>query len=219
MRSHAPVILPSLLQCDFGNLQREVEQLAAAGIVGLHLDVMDGQFVPNLTYGMPIVAGLRGVTEMPLDVHLMIESPEKYIEAFVDAGSAAITIHAEATKEAPAALDKIRSAGVAAGIAINPETPVDQIQSCVGHADMVLIMSVEAGFGGQSFRTEALEKLPAARAMFGDDVVLEVDGGVNSQTIGDCTAAGAECLVVGSAIFKADDYATAVGQLTKLATA
>jgi len=219
LRSYAPVILPSLLLCDFGNLEREVDRLSAAGIRGLHLDVMDGQFVPNLTYGMPIVAGLSGITEMPLDVHLMIASPEKYIGPFADSGAAAITIHAEATNDPVTALQQIRDLGVAAGIAINPDTDLDSIAPCVGHCDMVLIMSVQAGFGGQSFRREALEKLSEARQMFGADVILEVDGGVNNSTIANCAQAGAELFVVGSGIFKAVDYSAAVSELTNLAGA
>lgn len=219
LRSYAPVILPSLLLCDFANLQREVDQLSAAGIRGLHLDVMDGQFVPNLTYGMPIVAGLSQITQMPLDVHLMISSPENYIDAFAAAGATAITVHAEATDDPVLALRQIQRTGAAAGIAINPDTGVESIASCVGHCDLVLIMSVQAGFGGQSFRTTALEKLSEARQIFGPEVMLEVDGGVNNATIANCTEAGAELLVVGSAIFKADNYAAAVAELTNLAGA
>ncbi len=219
LRPEAPVILPSLLLCNFGNLKQEVERLAAAGIKALHLDVMDGQFVPNLTYGMPIVAGLRNETDMPLDVHLMIEQPENYLEAFAQAGSASITIHAEATSNAVDALKRIRDLGASAGIAINPDTTVETIAECVGHCDLVLIMSVQAGFGGQAFRVEALDKLRQARELFGPDVALEIDGGVNKTTIAGCSNAGAEFLVVGSAIFKADDYSTAVLKLNELATA
>ena len=219
LRSFAPAILPSLLLCDFGNLQREVERLAAAGVRGLHLDVMDGNFVPNLTYGMPIVAGLSKLTEMPLDVHLMIQSPEQYVDEFVEAGATAITVHAEATENPVALLQQISQADVAAGIAINPDTPVASLAPCVGHCDLVLIMSVQAGFGGQAFRTDALSKLAEARELFGPDVILEIDGGVNSSTIADCTRAGAELLVVGSAIFRADDYSSAVAELSNLAGA
>ena len=219
LRSFAPAVLPSLLLCDFGNLQREVERLTKAGVRGLHLDVMDGNFVPNLTYGMPIVAGLSRLTDMPLDVHLMIQSPEKYVEHFVQAGAAAITVHAEATDDPVSVLKQITQADVAAGIAINPDTPVHSLAACVGHCDLVLIMSVQAGFGGQAFRTDALEKLRESRDLFGPDVILEIDGGVNTNTIADCAQAGAELLVVGSAIFKADDYSTAVAELSNLAGA
>lgn len=218
LRSHAPLILPSLLLCDFGNLEREVDRLMAAGIRCLHLDVMDGQFVPNLTYGMPIVAGLNGVTELPLDVHLMVDRPERFVAAFAEAGAAAITIHVEATADAALVLDEIRSHDVAAGIALNPDTPVDRLAACRGHCDLVLVMSVQAGFGGQSFRSEALAKLGEARQLFGPDVLLEVDGGVNAATIADCSQAGAELFVVGSAIFRSENYVSAVAELEQLAT-
>lgn len=219
LRCHAPLVLPSLLLCSFGHLDREVQLLAEAGIGALHLDVMDGHFVPNLTYGMPIVAGVKQITELPLDVHLMIERPENYVDAFVDAGASAITVHREATSAPASILDRIRASGVAAGIAINPDTPVPTLAGCVGHCDMVLIMSVEAGFGGQTFRREALSKLHAARKLFGEDVILEIDGGVNRSTIADCTQAGAEFLVVGSAIFRADNYSAAVATLNQRARA
>ena len=217
LRSSAPLILPSLLLCDFGRLESEVRQLTAAGIEALHLDVMDGQFVPNLTYGMPIVAGLRGVTDMPLDAHLMIADPGRYVTAFREAGADAITIHIEAVADPGRVLTQIRQSGAAAGIAINPQTPLDRLTPCVGFCDLVLIMSVNAGFGGQSFQTNSLHRLEAARQMFGPDVLLEVDGGVNHETVADCAAAGAELLVVGSAIFRTDDYLTAVSELSTLA--
>lgn len=216
LRQQAPCVLPSLLLCDFGDLRGEVARLTEAGFRALHLDVMDGNFVPNLTYGMPIVAGLRGLTTLPLDAHLMIANPEKYVDEFFKAGADAITIHREAVDDPVPVLKKIRDLGAAAGIAVDPETPVQEIASCAGHVDVVLIMSVKAGFGGQSFREEALTKLTEARAMFGEDVLLEIDGGVNTKTIAACTDAGAELLVAGSAIFKQEDYGAALRELQSL---
>lgn len=212
----APQVLPSLLMCDFGNLAREVEALEAADIKALHLDVMDGQFVPNLTYGMPIVEGLRRLTDIPLDVHLMIERPENFIDQFVEAGSDVITIHVEATKDPKAALTRIRDAGVAAGIALNPDTPLSEIKPYLELCDLALVMSVNAGFGGQKFNPVALEKLNELKSIKHDQLALQVDGGVNPTTIASCAEAGADLLVVGSAIFKQDDYKVAVEQLNKL---
>jgi len=216
LKQRSPQILPSILNCDFGDLNAELRRLLDAGVEGLHLDVMDGQLVPNISFGMPIVAGLRKYTDVPLDVHLMIKTPEKYLDSFFEAGADAITIHAEAVDEPndmPIHLDAIRELGAAAGITINPQTPLETIKPCVGHCDLVLIMSVNAGFGGQSFQPVALEKLKAAREMFGPDVILEVDGGVNGDTIADCVAHGAEFLVVGSAITRSDDYTRSVAEL------
>ena len=209
----APCVLPSLLLCDFGDLRCEVDRLTAAGFEALHLDVMDGNFVPNLTYGMPIVLGLRGLTPMPLDVHLMIDNPARYVGDFFKAGADAITIHREAVADPVPVLEQIRGLGAVAGIAINPETPVEEIASCVGHVDLVLIMSVKAGFGGQAFREDVLPKFRQARQLFGNDVLLEIDGGVNTKTVAACTDAGAQLLVAGSAIFAKDDYQAALREL------
>jgi ribulose-phosphate 3-epimerase len=215
----APAILPSLLLCDFGNLEREIAALEAACVPGLHLDVMDGNFVPNLTYGMPIVAAVRRLTKLPVDVHLMIADPLTYVPQFCDAGADAITFHLEAVEDARPVLEAIRSHGVAAGVAINPATPLSAIDRCLDLCDLVLVMSVKAGFGGQKFQPVALDKLRHLRERCGDDVVLEVDGGVNASTIADCSAAGAELFVVGSAIFNEQDYRGAVQQLRELAAA
>jgi ribulose-phosphate 3-epimerase len=214
LRRAKPVVLPSMLLCDFGNLAREVELLEEAGVEALHLDVMDGVFVPNMTYGMPIVEAIRKHTQMPIDVHLMIESPAKYAKAFVDAGADLITFHVE-TMKAPKdleLLDGIRAMGVAAGLAINPSTPMERLLPYVASCDLVLVMSVEAGFGGQAFNPVALDRLAMLRSQFGD-LLLEVDGGVNAETAGKCVAAGADLLVVGSAIFKQPDYCQALAHL------
>lgn len=204
--------------CDFGNLSAEVRQLETAGVRGLHLDVMDGHFVPNLTYGMPIVRGLRGLTDLPLDVHLMISNPAQYVDAFIDAGADWITFHIEAVDDARPVLEQIRDRNVGAGIAINPQTPLDQIASCLDLCEMVLVMSVPAGFGGQSFDSIALDKLEQLTTLAAPETLLEVDGGVNASTIASCAGAGASLFVVGSAIFGQPDYATAIDDLVRLAS-
>ncbi|MEQ8791580.1 MAG: ribulose-phosphate 3-epimerase [Pirellulaceae bacterium] len=214
LRRSAPTILPSLLLCDFGNLEREVRRLEQAGVAGLHLDVMDGVFVPNLTYGMPIVEAVRRLTDLPLDVHLMISEPQRYFEQFYAAGADSITFHVEAVEDPRAALTQLRELGAAAGLALNPSTPADRVEACLDACDLVLVMSVEAGFGGQSFNESALPRLKRFRELAGDDVLLEVDGGVGPSTIGSCAKAGAELFVVGSAIFRHDDYTSAVGELS-----
>ena len=215
LHAAAPVILPSLLQCDFTSLRDEIVRLEQAGIRALHLDVMDGQFVPNLTYGMPIVAAMRRCTELPLDVHLMIARPERYIGAFREAGADNITVHAEAVDDLGGVLEEIRGLGATAGIAINPDTPLDAVKPFLAQCNVLLIMSVEAGFGGQAFRSEALEKLRDAKQLVGPQCVLQVDGGVNDCTIAQCAAAGADWFVVGSAIFKQPDYAAAIADLRR----
>ncbi len=213
LRRAQPVILPSLLQCDFGNLQRELEELAAAGVKALHLDVMDGHFVPNLSYGMPIVAAIRRLTSLPIDVHLMISEPSKYVRQFADAGADVLTVHAEVSEDVPAVLELIRATGVGVGLAVNPDTSLESLQQTLPLCDLLLIMSVNAGFGGQAFNPVALDKLQAARTTY-PDLLLEVDGGVNLKTIADCHQAGAGLFVVGSAIFGQPSYQIAVEQLS-----
>ncbi|QEG21670.1 Ribulose-phosphate 3-epimerase [Mariniblastus fucicola] len=183
----------------------------------MHLDVMDGVFVPNFTYGMTIVSALRKLTDLTLDVHLMMVHPEKYVDAFVDAGADIITIHAEAVDEAVPVLNQIRERGAAAGIAVNPDTPVSKIKDALPHADLVLVMSVNAGFGGQSFIEPVLEKLGEIRGLpGGQDVILEMDGGINKSTIAKCVAVGCQLCVAGSAVFKTpfeNDYGAAIEDL------
>ncbi len=215
LRNARPTILPSLLLCDFGNLEREVRLLEEAGVDALHLDVMDGHFVPNLTYGMPIVAALRKLTELPLDVHLMISDPLRYAPQFVDAGADSITFHIEALAQPSGLLDSLRSQGVASGVAINPSTDMQRLLPFVSECDLVLVMSVEAGFGGQPFNTIALQRLSSLRQSQPADLLLEVDGGVNEATVGDCTFHGADLLVVGSAIFREADYCQAMTRLRR----
>ena len=215
LRSVRPTVLPSLLLCDFANLEKEVRLLEEAGVECLHLDVMDGNFVPNLSYGMPIVDALRKVTDLMLDVHLMIRNPTAYAPQFVDAGADLITFHIEAIKQPSDLLAQLRSQGVAAGLAINPSTDMSLVSPFVNECDLVLVMSVEAGFGGQKFNSVALNRLSDLRKMHGADLLLEVDGGVNETTVGQCTANGADLLVVGSAIFRQADYCQAMTRLRR----
>lgn len=216
----APAVLPSLLLCDFGHLADEIGRLKEAGVHTLHLDVMDGVFVPNFTYGMTIVQAIRSLTDMVVDVHLMMVSPEKYVPQFFDAGADVITIHAEAVDDPRPVLDQIKDLGAGAGIAINPPTPVSRIAECLPHADMALVMSVNAGFGGQSFDRSVLEKLPAIRGLpGGENILLEMDGGINPDTIKQCTDAGAQLLVAGSAVFKQESYGDAIQSMLQRANA
>lgn len=219
LRTATPAVLPSMLMCDWANLGAEVDRLAAAGAHVLHLDVMDGHFVPNLSYGLTLVEAFARMTELPLEAHLMIDNPAEYVERYYEAGVNAMTIHAEAVDDPLPVLEKIRSLGAVAGLAINPPTPVAAIRHCLAACDLVLVMSVMPGFGAQKFEAVALDKLRELRSLAGPDVLLEIDGGVNDNTIGACVAAGAQLLVVGSAIFKHDDYAAAFSNLTRLAHA
>jgi ribulose-phosphate 3-epimerase len=213
IRNAAPAVLPSLLLCDFGDLKSEVTKLQSAGTRSLHLDVMDGHFVPNLTYGMPIVKGLRRLTDMPLDVHLMISEPLAYAEPMVDAGADLLTFHVEAVTDPAETAERMRELGVAVGVALNPDTPLDSLDECLSLVDMVLVMSVKAGFGRQSFDPVALEKLSALRDR-NPDLLLQVDGGINADTIGLAHQAGSDLFVVGSAIFSQSDYGRAMESLT-----
>jgi ribulose-phosphate 3-epimerase len=210
-------IFPSLLLCDFADLAEEVRRLEAAEMTALHLDVMDGHFVPNLTYGLPLVRTFRRLTDLPLDVHLMIERPERYVDEFRDAGADSITVHVEATGDPAAVLNKIRSVGAAAGLAFNPPTPVQAIEPYLEHCDVVLVMSVMPGFGGQEFDPSAIAKLEGLSKLPGRTYRLQVDGGINEHTIARVAMAGAEAFVVGSAIFGHADYAAQHRRLHTLA--
>ena len=219
LREASPAVLPSLLMCDYAHLQSEVDRLEAAGVAALHLDVMDGHFVPNLSYGLPLDEAFRKMTRLPLDVQLMISNPADYVARFFQAGADGMTIPAEAIANPRPVLEKIRSLGGWAGLAINPPTPVSAIRHCLDACDLVLVMSVMPGFGGQQFDRRALDKLRELRPLVGPDVLFDIDGCYHENTIADCTAAGAQLLVVGSGIFKSGDYAAAVGHLTELAGA
>lgn len=209
-------ISPSILSADFANLQRDLDRLSAAGADWAHVDVMDGHFVPNLTIGAPVVKALSRVSELPLDVHLMISDPYRYIEDFVLAGASFITIHAECDSDVLATLEKIRSFGVKAGLSIKPGTPVDALCDYIDAVDMILIMSVEPGFGGQKFIPESLERLSHTRALIDTSnpaCLLEVDGGVSPRNAREIVEAGADVLVAGSAVFGAEDMAGAIAAL------
>ena len=211
-------ILPSMLLCDFGHLAREIEQLVEVGVDGFHWDVMDGEFVPNLTYGMPIVAAARQATDLPLDVHLMIAHPGRYVRAFAEAGADVVTFHVEARDDPAEVLTAIHRHGMAAGLACNPATPLSQIEPYLDQCDLVLVMSVPAGFGGQPFDRSALSKLAALRQWAAaEHHVLEIDGGIHTGTVADAVAHGADWLVVGSAIFRSDNYESSVQQLRRTA--
>jgi ribulose-phosphate 3-epimerase len=190
-----------------------VEATEAAGVAAMHLDVMDGHFVPNFTYGLPIVEAVRRATELPLDVHLMIAEPARYVDEFRAAGADVMTIHAEAVDDPRPVLERIRELGAAAGLAINPPTPLSAIEAALPYCDLILVMSVMPGFGGQQFDDVALGKLQTLKSRQDVDALLEVDGGITTATIGKCAQAGAELFVTGSAIFCHDDYATAVREL------
>lgn len=212
-----PLIAPSMLKCDFGNLHREVELLEAAGVRLLHLDVMDGHFVPNLSYGPMVIERLRDLTELPFDAHLMISEPDRYLNEYLSAGCDAITIHVEAVEEPGPLLRRIREGGAAAGIAINPGTSVERIKPVLDECDLILVMSVEPGFGGQKFIPSALEKLQELRTIVDADTLLSVDGGIGQSTIQSTALAGADIFVAGSAIFDTADYRQSVAQLAETA--
>jgi ribulose-phosphate 3-epimerase len=216
-RSSRPVrIAPSVLSADFGRLAQEVEALGEAGADWVHVDVMDGRFVPNLTIGPPVVRALRRATRLPLDVHLMIVEPERYVTEFAEAGADTITVHAEACPHLHRVLQQIRALGKRAGVSLNPHTPAQVLEHVLPELDLILVMSVNPGFGGQSFIPQAVPKVARLREMIdaaGGDIDLEVDGGIKPGTARDVVRAGADVLVAGSAIFGADSYASAVRAL------
>jgi len=219
LRSFAPVIGPSLLSSDFGHLELEVRRLEAAGAKVLHLDIMDGHFVPNISFGFPIVEAVRRMTQLPLDVHLMISEPGRYLQRFREAGADLMTIHAEVVEDPRPLLREIRDLGAVAGLTLNPPTPIEHVEPYLGDCDLVLVMSVMAGFGGQEFEPMAIDRLRHLRAVGGDDLLLSVDGGVNHETIGPCAEAGADVFVTGSALFAHHDYRQAMEEFRGLALA
>lgn len=212
-----PLIAPSMLQCDFGNLHREVELLETAGVKVLHLDVMDGHFVPNLSYGAVVIERLRELTSLVFDAHLMISDPEKYLDDFLKAGCDTITFHIEAVSNPIPLLQQIKDAGAVAGLALNPGTKVKEIEKALPECDLVLVMSVEPGFGGQAFMPIAIEKLQQIRDIAGEELILSVDGGIGPKTIQKVAGAGADLFVAGSSIFNQDDYRQAVSEMSLLA--
>ncbi len=213
-------IAPSILSADFARLGEEVRAVEEAGADIVHVDVMDGHFVPNITIGPLVVRALRPVVQLPMDVHLMIEDPDQYIEEFAAAGASFITVHVETCKHLHRTIQLIKSFGVKAGAVLNPATSLDTLEYILEDLDLVLIMSVNPGFGGQEFIPSSLRKIERLRAMIdsaGTPVLIEVDGGVNVDTISDVVKAGADICVAGSAVFGKDDYSKAIADLRKKA--
>ena len=212
------LVAPSILSADFARLGEEIAAVERAQADWLHVDVMDGRFVPNITLGPPIVKAIRKVTKLPLDVHLMIVEPERYVDAFAEAGADTITIHIEACTHLHRTLRHIQSLGKRAGVVLNPSTHEDTLRYVIDVADLVLVMSVNPGFGGQSFIREVLPKVKAIRAMIdasGRAIDLEIDGGITKETAPEAIAAGARVLVAGSAVFNGGEagYASAIAAL------
>jgi ribulose-phosphate 3-epimerase len=214
-------ILPSILAADFARLGEQIAQMERAGASMLHLDVMDGHFVPNLTIGPPVVASIRKITKLTLDVHLMITDPDKYAPIFIEAGADQLTVHQEACKHLDGTLREIRRAGARAGVVINPATPVAAIEEVLGLADYVLVMSVNPGFGGQQFIPYTLDKVRRLCAIRRDRSLafsIEIDGGITRENIGDAVRAGCDWIVTGSSIFHTPDPAAAFAGLHEAAT-
>lgn len=209
-------IAPSILSADFAKLGEEIKDVERGGADYIHVDVMDGHFVPNITIGPLIVEAIRPVTELPLDVHLMIENPDQYIEAFAKAGADYITVHVEASRHLHRTIQLIKSTGVKAGVVINPATPVESLKHIIEDIDMVLLMSVNPGFGGQKFISSVLPKIRQVKELADElnpNLEIEVDGGVNEETAKLCVEAGATVLVAGSAVFNKEDRAAAISSL------
>ena len=211
-------IAPSILSADFANLERDIHRVSDADY--LHVDVMDGMFVPNITIGIPVVQSIRKVTDLPLDVHLMIVEPVRYVEGFCDAGADLVTVHVESDtpENIHAAVDKIHGKGKKAGVVVKPKTPAEAVLPFLKKVELILVMTVEPGFGGQKFMEDMMPKVAAIRSWIDErnpSCELEVDGGVAPDTCGKCIAAGANVLVAGSAVYKAADIPARIAELRK----
>jgi ribulose-phosphate 3-epimerase len=212
-------IAPSILSADFARLGDEIRAAEEAGAHILHIDVMDGHFVPNITIGPPVVESIRKITRLPLDVHLMIEEPDKFLKDFITAGADILTVHVEATVHLHRSVQAIKESGIKAGVSINPATPVRSLEDILGDVDHVLLMSVNPGFGGQEFIPHTLVKLRLLKKMISEaglPTLIEIDGGVKPENAKSIAAAGADILVMGSAFFKSGDYASTMEKLNGL---
>ena len=209
-------IAPSILAADFGNLSRDCEIIDKSNADWLHLDVMDGLFVPNISFGMPIVSSIRKITKKPLDVHLMITKPERYIDKFIEIGSDILTVHIEATMEMDNILDKIKKSSIKSGIAINPDTPINKLEDYINKVDLICLMGVHAGFGGQKFIEKTFDRLIELKGLINlkdSSTLIEIDGGVDNFKSQKLKSLGADILVAGSYIFKSPDINNAIDSL------
>lgn len=207
------IVSPSILSADFANLERDIKRVEIAGADWLHIDVMDGHFVKNITIGVPVVKSIKKVTKLPLDVHLMIENPENYVKAFADAGADIITFHYEAVEGVNGVIELIKSCGVKVGMSIKPKTAPEKILDFLPKLDLILVMTVEPGFGGQSFMQDCAEKIPLLKQHATESLIIQVDGGINAETAKICTGFGANSLVAGNYIYNSADINKAVSSL------
>jgi ribulose-phosphate 3-epimerase len=206
-------IAPSILASDFGNLAQECEKIDKSNADWFHLDVMDGLFVPNISFGMPIVKSIREMTKKPLDVHLMIVEPERYVDKFIEIGSDILTVHVEATSKMNNIIDKINHSGIKSGIAINPDTPISKLENYISNIDLICLMGVHAGFGGQKFIEKTFNRLEELQNLINSknsSALIEIDGGVNENNFEKLKKLGADVLVAGSYVFNSSDYNTAI---------
>lgn len=207
------IVAPSILSADFSILAEDIKKVEKYGADWIHVDVMDGHFVPNITIGAPVVKSIRKTTSLPLDVHLMIENPEKYLDDFISAGSDIITFHYEAVKEPFKLISKIKEKGVKAGISIKPKTEAKEIFPYLDKVDLVLVMTVEPGFGGQKFMNDCAKKIREIRYVSSENLIIEVDGGINEETAKICKEFGVNALVAGNYIYKSEDVEKAIESL------